>query len=258
MLHASPPSAIACEANALVADPLLYGPIGVTRDSRTRVEERELAPGDATAVEVPRGHVLRVSLLDGPQSLDINLWNLRDLRERFWAARTRQFDGVRPTVGDRLWSVLPFLRPLATIVSDSACHGLAVDEAAGHDLLGTCCDPFVAAARSAPSGFCHAKLARAVRAWGLTELDVHDPIGLFRLSALDSEGGCLARVSPSRPGAHVELFAEIDLLVATSACVCTEVPGGRVGLEVLSVSAHLLHGWTPPRIAAHPRAGGSV
>lgn len=47
------------------------------------------------------------------------------------------------SVGDRLWSNLPFLRPLVTIVADSL-RAYGVDEVGGrcHDLLGTRCDPY--------------------------------------------------------------------------------------------------------------------
>ena len=70
------------------------------------------------AWEVPAGHVCRFSIVEGPQVLDLNVWNRHDPRERFWAARTRQFYGAHVTAGHRLWSNLPFLRPLATIVAD--------------------------------------------------------------------------------------------------------------------------------------------
>lgn len=42
------------------------------------------------------------------------------------------------SVGDRLWSVLPYMRPLVTVVADSL-KDYGVDEVGGrcHDLLGT-------------------------------------------------------------------------------------------------------------------------
>ena len=45
---------------------------------------------------------------------------------------------------DRIWSNLPFLRPLVTI-TDHSLAGYGNDEHGGwlHDLLGTRCDPYV-------------------------------------------------------------------------------------------------------------------
>ena len=56
-------------------------------------------------------------------------------RERFWAARTRQLHRSHVTVYDRLWSCLPYLRPLVTITGDSL-SGYGVDGLGGrvHDV----------------------------------------------------------------------------------------------------------------------------
>ena len=47
------------------------------------------------------------------------------------------------TTFDRLWSCLPFLRPMVTIIRDSLAD-YGVDDVGGrcHDLLGTRCDPY--------------------------------------------------------------------------------------------------------------------
>lgn len=89
------------------------------------------------------------STLSGPcfRSGDLNLWSLANPRERFWAARTRQLQRAHVSIYDRLWSCLPYLRPLCTITGDSLADfgsggngkGGGVDAEGGrvHDLLGT-------------------------------------------------------------------------------------------------------------------------
>jgi uncharacterized protein len=74
---------------------------------------------------------------------DLNLWSLNDPRERMWAARTRQLQKAHVSIYDRLWSNLPFLRPLFTIIDDTL-KDYGIDEEGGrvHDLLGTRCDPY--------------------------------------------------------------------------------------------------------------------
>ena len=85
---------------------------------------------------VPAGHICRLSTPEGPQVGDLNIWNLHNPQERFWAARTRQLHASHVSTFDRLWSCLPYLRPLVTIVGDSL-SGYGVDGIGGrcHDLL---------------------------------------------------------------------------------------------------------------------------
>jgi uncharacterized protein YcgI (DUF1989 family) len=64
------------------------------------------------AWKVPAGHVCRMLTVDGLQVGYLNLLNFNNPRERFWAARTRQLQAVHVTTFDRLWSNLPYLRPL--------------------------------------------------------------------------------------------------------------------------------------------------
>jgi len=60
-----------------------------------------------------------------------------------WAARTRQLQKAHVTMYDRLWSNLPFLRPMCTIIDDTL-KDYGIDKEGGrvHDLLGTRCDPY--------------------------------------------------------------------------------------------------------------------
>ncbi len=45
--------------------------------------------------------------------------------------------------GDRLWSTLPYLRPMATISHDTlGWYGFDADGAGVHDVIGTRCDPY--------------------------------------------------------------------------------------------------------------------
>ena len=134
---------------------------------------------------VPAGLVVRFTTPEGPQVLDVNLWSLQNPRERFWASRTRQMYGAHVTVGDRHWSSLPYLRPLATVVADSLAYGRDANGTGCHDLLGTRCDPYVSSvlSRTAYDFHCHSNLTRAVAPFGLTEYDVHDVINVFKLPA---------------------------------------------------------------------------
>jgi uncharacterized protein len=93
--------------------------------------------------KIPAGSICRISITDGPQVGDLNLWSLHDPRERMWVARTRQLQKAHVTMYDRLWSNLPFLRPLCTIIDDTLKdYGIDGEGGRVHDLLGTRCDPY--------------------------------------------------------------------------------------------------------------------
>ena len=113
----------------------------------------------------------------------VNLWNFNDPRERMWASRTRQLQAAHVTVFDRLWSILPFLRPMVTITGDSLKdYGKDGEGGRVNDLLGTRCDPYVNTMLTGKDFdyHCHSNLTRAVLPYGLTEFDVHDVLNVFQ------------------------------------------------------------------------------
>lgn len=165
------------------------------------IETFTLAPRSGVAWRVPAGCIVRFSTPEGPQVGDLNIWNLHNPRERMWTTRSRQLHQSHVSVHDQLWSCLPYLRPLVTIVGDSLA-GWGKDEQGNmkedefgvrwgvHDLLGTRCDPYVNKLISGGDYDyqCHSNLTRAVRPFGLEERDVHDVINIFQATGLDKQG----------------------------------------------------------------------
>ena len=105
------------DSSRLKVDPELYSNIAAAE--RETIELFMLPIRSGRAWVVPQGHLCRLSTPEGPQVGDLNIWNLQNPRERFWAARTRQLHRSHVTTFDRLWSCLPFMRPLVTITADS-------------------------------------------------------------------------------------------------------------------------------------------
>ena len=99
-----------------------------------------------------------------------------------------------------------------------------------HDVIGTRCDPYTKKLISGHSSerSCHGNLVEAIKPWGLTEADVHDVFNIFMVSGftLDTHEYFL-RGSPAEVGDYIELLAEVDLLMALSAC-----PHGDVSVAV--------------------------
>lgn len=238
-------------------------------DQQSLINSLEVPIRSGRAWEVPAGTVCRITTIEGPQVADMNFWNLEDPRERMWAARTRQLQSAHVTEFDRLWSNLPFLRPMLTITGDSL-KDYGVDGEGGrvHDLLGTRCDPYVNEMLAGiPFDYhCHSNLVRAVAPYRLTEFDVHDVLNVFQCTGLNENDEYFMKTCPAKKGDYFEFFAEIDLLVALSTC-----PGGDLsipmwgpdadkdplevcrplGVEVFSLDEKLLEGWERPKRASY-------
>jgi len=209
------------------------GTDAAARAAMTMVAELIVPPRDARAFTVPAGHLFRIVSIDGPQVGDLNVWNAHDLAERFFSGKTRALHATHVSTGDRLWSTLPHLRPLATITHDTLdWYGWDEDGAGVHDVIGTRCDPYtnLLLKGSEYHHCCHSNLSRALAAErGLpvteAELHVHDVLNVFMCTGFTRDTHqYFMKASPVRPGDFIEFFAEIDLLCALSAC-----PGGDCG-----------------------------
>lgn len=258
----------ATAGSPLQVDRQFYDQLRVRSGSAKLVGSFEIPPRSGKAWEVPAGYLCRIVITEGPQVGDLNVWNRHNPRERLWASRTRQLQRAHVSTYDRLWSNLPFLRPLLTITDDTL-SGYVVDADGGrvHDLLGTRCDPYINTMLSGEDFdyHCHSNLTRAVAPYGLTEFDVHDVLNLFQCTGLNDDDRYFMKECPARLGDHFEFFAEIDLLCALSTC-----PGGDLsvalwgpeagdaagvchplGVEIYRAEQALLNGWQSPPTAGY-------
>lgn len=248
---------------------------GNARDGATKVAELIVPPRDARAFHVPKGHFFRIISIDGPQVGDLNLWNAADLSERFFSGKTRALHATHVSTGARLWSNLPYLRPMATITHDTlAWYGWDEDGAGIHDVIGTRCDPYTNRLLNGVDYHhcCHSNLARVLAAEkGMTpaeaEVHVHDVLNVFMCTGFTRDTHrYFMKASPVRPGDFIEFFAEIDLIGALSAC-----PGGDCGsghsddmarcyplkVEIFEPRAGALAGWRSPARNTYPRTHGT-
>ncbi|RQZ38768.1 DUF1989 domain-containing protein [Burkholderia sp. Bp9099] len=256
------------KGSVLNVDKAFYSAIAQRQDARERIASHVVPIRSGFAWTVPAGHVFRIVTLEGPQVADFNIWNLHNPRERMWASRTRQLQAAHVTTFDRLWSTLPYLRPMVTITDDTlAGYGVDGDGGRVHDLLGTRCDPYVNKLLTGEDFHfhCHSNLVRAVAPYGLTEFDVHDVLNVFQCTGLNDDDKYFMKACPAQPGDYLEFFAEIDVLCAMSTC-----PGGDLsvpmwgpdardpidvcrplGVEVYRLDPSLLEGWSQPSVAPY-------
>ncbi|TPE49650.1 urea carboxylase-associated family protein [Maribrevibacterium harenarium] len=257
----------------LSVDIEFYDSLKEGKAKRTLVETVNIPIREGKAWQVPAGHIFRIRVPEGPQVGDFNMWNLHDPRERMWASRTRQLQRAHVSTYDRIWSTLPFLRPMATIIDDTLAN-YGQDEQGGrvHDLLGTRCDPYVNHLLTGEDfdHHCHSNLVRAVLPYGLTEFDVHDVLNIFQCTGLNEDDKYFMKACPAQQGDYLEFFAEIDLLCALSCC-----PGGdlsvdlwgpdakdplatchRLEVEIFQVDPSALEGWCEPKSPAYKGGHG--
>ena len=244
------------------------------RETMHKVAEVIVRPRDGACFEVPAGSFFRITSVEGSQVGDLNLWNLRDFSERFFSGKTRQLHATHVSTGDRLWSTLPGLRPMATITRDTLdWYGWDADGGGVHDVIGTRCDPYTNYLLKEVDYHycCHSNLTRALAAkTGLSlveaELHVHDVMNVFMCTGFTHDTHqYFMKASPVRPGDYIEFFAEIDLLGALSAC-----PGGNCGstqsddqaacyplkVEIFEPAAGSLGGWKSPQRSAYSGTHG--
>ena len=251
--------------------------LGLYRSARagaSKTGEVLVQPREGGCFHVPAGGFFRISSVEGPQVGDLNLWNAQNLEEHFYSGKTRAIHGTHITTGERMWSNLPYLRPMATIIEDTlGWYGM--DEFGGsiHDVIGTRCDPYThhLLAGDDYHHCCHSNLSRALadetgRPLEEVELQVHDVLNVFMCTGFTRDTGqYFMKASPVRPGDYIEFFAEIDLLGALSAC-----PGGDCSsthssdaaachpllVEIFEPADGALDGWKSPPQSGYDRSHG--
>ena len=244
------------------------------QQSMQLVDSITIPARDARSFVVPAGHVFRIVSVEGPQVGDLNLWHKDNLKERFFSGKTRALHGTHVSTGDRLWSNLPYLRPMATVIDDTLdWYGWDQFGGSVHDVIGTRCDPYTnqALGQDEYHYCCHSNLTRAMLDHTQLALDnvepmVHDVLNVFMCTGFSHDTHqYFMKASPVRPGDHLTLFAEIDLLGALSAC-----PGGDCSSEHSSDTSKCyplkvdiykplrkaLVGWSSPNTNGYSRSHG--
>jgi len=207
--------------------------INEARQALEKTDEVIVPPRDAATFLAPAGHFFRITSVEGPQVGDLNIWNANNIDERFYSGKTRQLHASHVNTGDRLWSNLPNLRPLATITHDTLdWYGWDEDGGGIHDVIGTRCDPYTNHNLSGKDYHycCHSNLCRALSdhlGKPIKEIEhhVHDVMNVFMCTGFTHDTHqYFMKASPVRPGDYIEFLAEVDVLGGLSTC-----PGGDCG-----------------------------
>jgi uncharacterized protein len=164
------------------------------------------------AREMKSGEVLRITDIEGQQAIDFICFRLDNLAEKFWAAHSAKLNGtIYLTTGHVLYS--DQANPMMTITEDT----VGVNDV----ICGSCSralDVVRYGEEKAVPG-CMDNFEAAIEPWGLERKDVPMCFNIFLDYPVEEQGRvAIDHDAPSKPGDHLDLRAEIDLLAVISNC----------------------------------------
>ena len=163
------------------------------------------------AVRVPKGRLVKMINTHGTQVVDTWAFNADDLAEFMSMEHTRPHIGrIVPRVGDVMYTNKR--RPILTFVEDSS-PGI-------HDTIIAACDRYRYKFLGV-EGYhdnCTDNLFAAMAALGLTPPEVPSPLNMWMNIPVRPDHGLSFEPTVSKPGDHVLLRAEMDVVMAFSAC----------------------------------------
>ncbi len=158
---------------------------------------------------IPQGETLRIIDLKGRQAVDFLCYNALDFDERYHAPNTIKKAGrILLTKGDALYS--DRANPLFTITDDTF---------GGHDTIGGCCSiPSNRMLYGVPNTGCRENFLAALKPYGLGWRDIVPNVNWFMTVPVSAAGDAAIALGSSKPGDHVDLRAEMDVLAVISNC----------------------------------------
>ena len=200
-----------------------------------KLGEETVPSNTGWATQIKKGQIIRIR---GTTTVDFVAFSAENLRERFDQARTKVYNmKIFISVGDKLMSKSN--QHLMTIVEDTYRDGT-------HDLQkGTCSGYRFRLAQEEgrlkeyylrdleiPDHGCWENLSQALGPYGIAPEDIPSPLNLYQTMKIDGVTGRMEHTTiRPQPGTHVDLRAEMDLLVAFSAC--PDLPVGGKPVDVL-------------------------
>ena len=174
------------------------------------VQSTEVPPGGNWSGILGRGQILRLVDLEGTQAVDFLCYNADDPSERYNAADTMKINGsLFIEKGTRLYSDMGNV--LFRVVDDTCGY---------HDTIGGCCSRESNRVRydvkEGPN--CRDNFLRALARHGLGKKDIVANINFFMYVPIGADAKMAIVDGLSKPGDHVDLQAEMNVLVVLSNC----------------------------------------
>lgn len=174
-----------------------------------------VAAREGTAFRLKKGQRLKVIDLEGGQVADLLAFKLSDTNEKLSTSVTIDNNGsLFLKKGDFLYS--NNYNPLMCIIEDSV---------GSHNLLHPPCSPAMYRSQYNIKGehpSCQTNFAKALRKYGIAEKEITTPFNIFMHTEVNSDGRVVVKEPLSKAGDYITLEAEVDLVVAVTACSVEE------------------------------------
>ncbi|WP_261808184.1 urea carboxylase-associated family protein [Paenibacillus sp. N3.4] len=169
---------------------------------------------EGLSLQLKKGEVVRITDVAGEQVADFVAYRADDFSERLDPSVTMDaLHAMKVKPGDVIYSNK--YKPMLTIVKDTV---------GTHDFINSACRPemyeFLYNKRNHAS--CYMNLNNALAQFDIPAPDQHYPFNLFMNTVIKPSGQIRIEKPLSKAGDSIELRAEMDLIVAISACPCEE------------------------------------
>jgi uncharacterized protein YcgI (DUF1989 family) len=206
-------------ARAFQIDLSFYNEIRAAKQRFKLRDKFVIPPYSGRGFLVKRGQTFRVIEEAGPQIGDVAFWNAENPEEQFGGMRTWLVEGWIIRINTRLWSELPWFRPMMTCVDDTVV--VPSDARYHHHFIEAHCSPETSERKYGAVGLngCRVNLLQAIEPFGLTEANLRENINVHEKDWRDplTDQQSIAR-GDAKPGDYVEFYAEMDLIVGVSVC----------------------------------------
>jgi uncharacterized protein YcgI (DUF1989 family) len=174
------------------------------------VSELVIPRCEGRAFEVLQGQLFRVIAIEGKQVGDMTLLNLHDFKEHFNAPISCSMNGRTFRRVKNLYSGPPYFNPMLTTVEDK--HGV-------HWVHGRCNRRMYERLGITNLRNCHDNIVEALQPYGIPQHEVpFDTMNIFMVVDVDSDCRYTFRPPLIEKGDYIAYRAEMDVLVAISAC----------------------------------------
>ncbi|WP_342433344.1 urea carboxylase-associated family protein [Neobacillus sp. FSL H8-0543] len=195
------------------------------------MKEHQIKSKTGYSLTLQKGQTIKVINVEGQQIADFIAYNMHDFMERLDPVATR--DALQSTdikEGGILYSNL--YRPMLTLLKDTVGK---------HDLLSPACRPEMYKLlfnKEKPLENCYYILNKALSNYNVPAPRQHYPFNIFMNTVIDKVNQITVKTSLSSAGDYVELRAEMDLIIAISACPNEESAGNGYHSTAIKIEVY--------------------